>query len=303
MFGATSRRTWSYPPTKVQMKHKPSLPYLLVLPGLAILVAVMYPFLTGAWWSFNSYRLNRGDPEFNWGMNYVNLFTSGEGLHAIGVTLTYALVVVVAECVLGVGIAMLLNYGKYGNVFRMLIVLPLLLPPVIAALMWNVMLTENGVVNWILEALGQHKLLWLSGPDTALWTVILIDIWIFTPFVVLLAQAGLKSVPTELREAAAVDGAGPIRNFISVTLPMIMPVMVVIVTFRGIDSLKMFDIIYTTTKGGPVDATTNLHVLAYLDGIRNLNFGMAMASLIVLWLLCYLISFFLLKARRKEAIG
>lgn len=285
------------------MKNKPYLPYLLALPGIAILVAMLYPFLTGAWWSFNSYRLNRGGPEFNWGQNFVSLFSTGEGLHAIGVTLTYALVVVVAECVLGLGLAMLLNYGKYGNAFRLLIVLPLLLPPVIAALMWNVMLTENGVVNWLLEALGGQRLLWLSGPDSALWSVILIDIWIFTPFVVLLGQAGLKSIPAELREASAVDGAGPIRNFISVTLPMLMPILVVIITFRGIDSLKMFDIIYTTTQGGPVDATTNLHVLAYLDGIRNLNFGMAMASLIVLWLLCYLISFFLLKARRKEAMA
>ena len=203
----------------------------------------------------------------------------------------------------GIGLALLLNYGRYGNAFRLLIVLPLLLPPVIAALMWKVMLTENGVANWLLEAMGQHRLLWFSGPNTALWSVVLIDVWIFTPFVVLLAQAGLRSVPKELYEAAAVDGAGPIRNFVSITLPMLMPVLIVIITFRSIDSLKMFDIIYTTTQGGPVDATTSLHVLAYLDGIRHLNFGRAMTALIVLWLLCYLLSYFLLKARRKESMS
>lgn len=285
------------------MKHKPYLPYLLALPGIAVLVAILYPFLTGAWWSFTSYRLNRGDPEFNWGQNFVTLFSSGEGLHAIGVTLTYASVVVVVEVTLGIGLAMLLNYGRYGNYFRLIIVLPLLLPPVIAALMWKVMLTENGIANWLLESLGQQKLLWLNGTDSALWSVILIDVWIFTPFVVLLAQAGLRSIPKELREASAVDGAGPVRNFISVTLPMLMPILIVIVTFRGVDSLKMFDIIYTTTKGGPIDATTSLHVMAYLDGIRNLNFGMAMTALVVLWVLCYLISHFLLKARRKEAMA
>ncbi|MGV8911725.1 MAG: carbohydrate ABC transporter permease [Rhodoglobus sp.] len=285
------------------MKPKPYLPYLLVLPALAILVAILYPFLTGAWWSFTSYRLNRGDPKFNWGENYVNLLTTPDGLHAIGITLLYALIVVVIECVAGIGLAMLLNYGPYGNVFRLLIVLPLLLPPVIAALMWKVMLTENGVVNWLLETFGQERMLWLNSPDSALWSVILIDVWIFTPFVVLLAQAGLKSVPQELQEASAMDGAGPIRNFVSVTLPMLMPVLIVIVAFRGIDSLKMFDIIYTTTKGGPINATTNLHVLGYLDGIRNLNFGASMTALIVLWLLCYLISYFLLKARRKDALA
>ncbi|KJL18926.1 sn-glycerol-3-phosphate transport system permease protein UgpA [Microbacterium azadirachtae] len=279
------------------MKHKPYLPYALLVPGIAVLLAILYPFLTGAWWSFTSYRLNRGAPQFNGGQNFVELFTTGEGLHAIGVTLLYAITVVVIECVVGIGLAILLNQGRYGNTFRLLIVLPLLLPPVIAALMWKVMLTENGVVDWLLH---QH-LLWLNGPDSALGSVILIDVWIFTPFVVLLAQAGLKSVPTELREASAVDGAGPIRNFFEITLPMLKPVLVVIIAFRGIDSLKMFDIIYTTTKGGPVDATTNLHVLGYLEGIRNLNFGASMAALIVLWALCYAMSQLLLKARREEA--
>lgn len=285
------------------MKHTRSLPYLLVLPALALLVAILYPFLTGAWWSFSSYRLIRGAPEFNWGENFLTLFTTGAGLHAVGITLLYAAVVTILECVLGIGLAMLLNVGRYGNAFRLLIVLPMLLPPVIAALMWKVMLTENGVVNGMLEGIGLQKMLWLNGPDSALWAVVLIDVWIFTPFVVLLAQAGLKSIPQELREAAAVDGAGPIRHFVSVTLPMLMPVLIVIITFRSIDSLKMFDIIYVTTKGGPIDSTTNLHVMAYLDGIRNLNFGMAMAALMVLWVLCYLLSHFLLKARRKEAMS
>lgn len=283
------------------MKHKPYLPYLLVLPGLAILVAILYPFLTGVWWSFTSYRLTRGEPSFNGGKNYVNLFTSGEGWNAIAITLTYAIAVVIVELIIGTALAMMLNHGKYGSFFRILIVLPLLMPPVIAALMWKVMLTENGVVNWLITEMGGTKLLWFNGPDSALLTVMMIDVWLYTPFVVLLMQAALKSVPAELQEAAAVDGAGPLRNFFAVTLPLIMPVLIVVITFRGIDSLKMFDVIYTTTKGGPVDATTNLHVLAYLDGIRNMNFGAAMASLVVLWVLCYLISYLLLKARRKEA--
>lgn len=282
------------------MKHKPYLPYLLVLPGLAVLIAILYPFLTGVFWSFTSYRLTRGEPRVNWGENYVTLFTTGAGWHSIGITLTYAISAVVIEVILGTLIALALNHGRYGSFFRILIVLPLLMPPVIAALMWNVMLTENGVVNWLIEAAGGNRLLWLNGPDTALITVILIDVWLYTPFVVLLMQAGLKSVPTELREASAVDGASNMRHFFTITLPLTVPVLVVVIAFRGIDSLKMFDVIYTTTKGGPVDATTNLHVLAYLEGIRNMNFGAAMTALVVLWVICYVMSYVLLKARRKE---
>jgi multiple sugar transport system permease protein len=285
------------------MKHSKYLPYLLSAPGLILLLAIMYPFLTGAWWSFNSYRLNRGGPTFNWGENYLTLVTSGEGVHALLVTLTYTIATVVIETVLGVGIAMLLNKGPYGSFFRLLIVLPLLLPPVVATLMWKVMLTQNGLVNFLLTSIGMPISLWFNGPDSALSTVIMVDVWIFTPFVILLAQAGLRSIPTELSEASAMDGAGPIRNFLSVTLPLLRPVLVVIIIFRGIDSLKMFDIIYTSTKGGPVDATTTFHVQAYLDGIRSLNFGMAMASLMVLWLLTNFVSNRLLKIRRSESLG
>lgn len=282
------------------MKHKPYLPYLLALPGLAVLIALLYPFLTGVYWSFTSYRLTRGEPKFNGGKNFVALLASGDGWHAIAITLIYAIGVVVIEVVLGILIALALNHGRYGAFFRIIVVLPLLMPPVIAALMWKVMLTENGVTNWIITQLGGTRLLWFNGTDTALITVMLVDVWLYTPFVVLLMQAALKSVPHELREASAVDGASAFHHFFAVTLPLIIPVLVVVIAFRGIDSLKMFDVIYTTTKGGPVDATTNLHVLAYLEGIRNMNFGAAMTALVVLWVICYLMSYLLLKRRRKE---
>jgi len=285
------------------MKHSKILPYLLSAPGLILLLAIMYPFLTGVWWSFNSYRLNRGDATFNWGQNYVTLFTENGGMHAVLVTLIYTVATVLIETVLGIGIAMLLNRGPYGSFFRLLIVLPLLLPPVVATLMWKVMLTQNGLVNYLLTSVGIPISLWFNGLGTALSTVVLVDIWIFTPFVILLAQAGLRSIPTELSEASAMDGAGPIRNFLYVTLPLLRPVLVVIIIFRGIDSLKMFDIIYTSTKGGPVDATTTLHVQAYLDGMRSLNFGMAMATLMVLWILTNFVSNRLLKIRRAESLG
>lgn len=286
------------------MRHSKALPYLLLTPALILLVLVMYPFLTGVFWSFSSYKLTRGDPTFNWGRNYLTLFTNGDGLHALYITVIYALLVVVTEVILGIGIALLLNYpARYTGVFRILLVMPLLLPPVIAALMWKVMMTQRGILNYLLETVGLPPSLWVSSPDTALVSVAIIDMWVFTPFVVLLVQAGLKSIPHELTEASSVDGAGAVRNFRHVTLPMLAPVLVVVIIFRGIDSLKMFDIIYATTKGGPVNATTNLHVLGYIEGIRNLNFGASMTALVILWLLCFIMSNLLLKMRRKAALS
>src|SRR5699024_12400063 len=126
------------------MKHSKSLPYLLALPGIAVLVAILYPFLTGVWWSFTSYRLTEGGPSFNGGQNYLALFTTGDGLHAILVTLTYAVCAVVTEELIGTGLAYLLNLGPYGAFFRTLIPPPLLLRWVIATLSTQRKHTQNG---------------------------------------------------------------------------------------------------------------------------------------------------------------
>lgn len=167
-------------------------------------------------------------------------------------TLTYAVCAVVIEMFIGTGLVYHLNLGPYVAFFRILIVLPLLLPPVIAALVWKVMFAENGVADWLLESTIARGLPWFDGPDSALFTVILVHVWLYTLFVVLLIQAASRSIPTQLREASDADGAGPLRSFFSITLTMSTPVLIVVITFRGIVSLTIFDVIYTTTKGGPI---------------------------------------------------
>ena len=277
------------------------LPYLLMLPGIALLLAVLYPFLSGVYWSFTDFDLTLGqNPAFNGLTNYFQAFgLGGEGLHAILVTFAYAALAVTVQMLLGFGVALLLmREGLHIRFFRALIVLPLLMPPVIATMMWRVMMTPDGVLNYMLGWVYLPPFDWLGSTSTALFSVVLIDTWIYTPFVILILLAGMQSIPTEVHEAARVDGASYLREIWNLVVPLLRPFFIIVIVFRGIDSLKMFDIIYTATRGGPINATMNLHVQSYFTGIRSLNLGYSMRFLVVLWILCYALAFFLLRARR-----
>ena len=277
------------------------LPYLLMLPGIALLLAVLYPFLSGVYWSFTDFDLTMGqNPAFNGLTNYAQAFgLGGEGLHAILITFAYAALAVAVQTLLGFGVALLLmREGLHIRFFRALIVLPLLMPPVIATMMWRVMMTPDGVLNYMLGWVYLPPFDWLGSTSTALFSVVLIDTWIYTPFVILILLAGMQSIPTEVHEAARVDGASYLREVWNLVVPLLRPFFIIVIVFRGIDSLKMFDIIYTATRGGPINATMNLHVQSYFTGIRSLNIGYSMTFLVVLWILCYALAFVLLRVRR-----
>lgn len=283
------------------MNQSRRLPYLLLLPGIVLLLAVLYPFLSGVYWSFTDFDLTLGqNPAFTGLDNYVESFRpSGDGLHSILITFAYAALAVTAQLVLGFGVALLLTReGAHIKVFRALIVLPLLMPPVVATMMWRVMMTPDGVLNYMLSWVYLPPFDWLGSTSTALFSVVLIDTWIYTPFVILILLAGMQSIPTEIHEAARVDGASYVREVWNLVVPLLRPFFIIVIVFRGIDSLKMFDIIYTATRGGPIDATMNLHVQSYFTGIRALDIGSSMTFLVVLWALCYALAFFLLRARR-----
>jgi multiple sugar transport system permease protein len=272
-----------------------------MLPGIALLLAVLYPFLSGVYWSFTDFDLTLGqNPAFNGLTNYFEAFgLGGEGLHAILVTFAYAALAVTVQTLLGFGVALLLmREGLHIRFFRALIVLPLLMPPVIATMMWRVMMTPDGVLNYMLSWVYLPPFDWLGSTSTALFSVVLIDTWIYTPFVILILLAGMQSIPTEVHEAARVDGASYLREIWNLVVPLLRPFFIIVIVFRGIDSLKMFDIIYTATRGGPINATMNLHVQSYFTGIRSLNIGDSMTFLVVLWILCYALAFVLLRARR-----
>jgi multiple sugar transport system permease protein len=290
------------------MHHQPGrfVPYLYVLPGLVLLAGIMWPFLQGVHWAFMDFTLTRPqDMMFNGGANILRVLRPGTAeFRALLVTLRYAASAVVIETALGFTVALLLTWpARWTRIFRTMVILPMLVPPIAATLLWKVMLVDQGVVNYLLSTIGISAVNWLGSPGVAIWTVLLIDAWIFTPFAILILLAGLQSIPVEIIEAATIDGTGIIGRIRYIYLPMCRPFLLLVVLFRGIDSLKMFDIIWAATKGGPVHATMTLHILGYLNGVDYMNYGRSMAVLFVLWILCYGLSMALLKVRRQEVLA
>jgi multiple sugar transport system permease protein len=273
------------------------LPYLLSLPALLALIGILYPFILGVYYTFTNYNLTTsGNIEWIGLTNYIEIFSQTEFWKALEITSIFALSVVIIELSLGLSIAMLLNDQFPGvQILRALLIIPMMIPPIVSALMWKVILipTNQGVLNYFLSSLGIGPVAWLGDSGTALISMIIIDVWIYSPFAILIFIAGLQSLPKEPYEAAQVDGASGWFVFRKLTLPLLAPNIVLITLFRLIDSLKVFDIIYATTKGGPASATATLHIVSYFEAFRWNNIGRSMVYLFILWILCFLFAKFL----------
>ena len=190
------------------------------------------------------------------------------------------------QTVLGVGLAMLLNMTLPGMaVFRGLLLFPYIVPTVVIALNWRwIFNSEIGIVNHALLQLGiiDQNIAWLSTPDMAMASAILLNVWKYTPFVIICVLARLQTIPTELYDAAKVDGARSWRRFIDITLPMLKEVLVVVIVFRTIWTFNKFEEIYLLTRGGPGTSTFNLAVYAFEEGMANLRLGVAAATGVVM---------------------
>ena len=193
---------------------------------------------------------------------------------------------ILLQTVLGVGLALLLHLPLPGiAVFRGLLLFPYIVPTVVIALNWRwIFNSEIGIVNHALLSLGiiGENIAWLSTPGMAMLSAILLNVWKYTPFVVICVLARLQTIPTELYDAAKVDGAGPLRRFLDITLPMLKEVLVVVIVFRTIWTFNKFEEIYLLTRGGPGTSTFNLAVYAFEEGMANLRLGVAAATGVIM---------------------
>lgn len=274
------------------------LPYLLSLPALLVCIAILIPFFTAVIYSLQRYNLAfPSGRRFIWLGNFIALFSNASFWHTVYVSLAYTVLTVGVELLLGLGIAMLLwRRSLLTNLLSILLILPLMVAPAIAALMWKLMTNSNfGVLSYLISRLGVHDFRWGASPGSALFTVVLVDVWVYTPFIAILLLAGLRGLPRQPFEAAELDGVPGTFVFFRILLPMLLPYILTASLFRMLDSIQQFDIIYAMTQGGPGDTLLVFQVQAYLQAFTFTDIGRASAILIVLWAITYALTFVFMK--------
>ena len=272
---------------------------------MLLLVGMLYPFCLGFYYSLTSYYLQYPHLfRFIWLGNYIKLVQEPLFAYSLEFTLLYTLAAVVVQVGFGLAVALLLNSRIVGRgVLRAMMLMPLMMPPVITALMWKVMMasTKAGILNYLLSFFGLGPVNWLGSVNAAIVSVFIIDTWGNLPFVALILLGGLQSLPYEPYEAALVDGASGWSVFRYITLPLLKPFIILATTFRVMDSLRIFDVIYAATVGGPADATMNLHMRAFFFAFQWYQMGMGMAYAMVLLVLVFLASVLLMGYWKRAA--
>lgn len=269
------------------------LPYLLSLPALLTCIGILIPFLTAVAYSLQRYRLSQPwARKWNWGENYLNFMTDAAFWNTLKVSATYAFSTVICELLLGLGIALLLQRRTMiNNAISIMLLMPLMTAPALAALMWKLMTNPGfGIMSWLATQVGLENFRWASDPATAMLTVVIVDIWVYTPFIMILLLAGLRSLPQQPFEAATLDGVPRLFVFWRITLPMLTPFLLTATLFRVIESIQQFDIIYAMTQGGPGNRLTVFQVEAYLNFFQSTNVGRSAALMIILWAITYTLS-------------
>lgn len=232
--------------------------------------------------SFTTFNFARSTvPEFTGLGNYLgNVLGSGLFHNALIVTTKFILVAVTLQFVLGFGIALLLK-GRVRSrqLFLPVIITPMFITPVAVGLMFRFILDPQlGVLSYVLAALGLNTISWFTDPQMALLSIILADVWQFTPYMTLLLLAGLESIPEAPLEAARTDGASRREVFLDMVLPLMKPVIIAALVIRTIDASKVFAKVYTMTSGGPGIATETLSYYIYQVGFRDFHLGIASAQ-------------------------
>jgi multiple sugar transport system permease protein len=274
---------------------------MLVTPAIVTLIGLIaYPLIFNLNLSIHDVtilNIRSGEWDMIGLRNYVRTLQDRDSIDAFGRTLVFLVATVTLEVVLGLLAALIFNTSFRGKGFLMTLALvPMMITPVAVGLIWRMLLNAQwGIVNYYLSAVGLPEVVWLGTPTTAFISVILVEVWWGVSFVILVFLGGLSSLPTEPFEAAAIDGASSWQTFRFVTLPLMWPLILVVVTIRAIDAFRSFDVIYTLTQGGPADATRVFALEIYRTGFQNANFGLAAAKAMLLFVAVMILSSGLLR--------
>jgi multiple sugar transport system permease protein len=272
--------------------------HLFLAPALAVLALVtVYPLIQVIWLSFHRRLLIFDIDELIGLHNYVRLFGDERWWRAVMNTFYFTGVSVSLELILGIVFAMLLDSVVRGRgVLRAIVLLPWAIPTVVSAKMWEWIYNPDfGILNHLLGT----DINWLGSPFWALNAAVFMDVWKTTPFVTLLITAALQEIPDDLYRAARVDGADRTTIFRRITLPLIMPMIVVILVFRTLDAFRVFDAVYVLTGGGPAGTTETLSIYAYNLLFQTLQFGYGSTVALSVFVFVGLVTLFYLALLRR----
>ncbi|MCC6174250.1 MAG: sugar ABC transporter permease [Chloroflexi bacterium] len=278
------------------------LAFWLLLPATAgLVVFVFLPILYAFWISFNDYQLLTGATQWAGLKNYVRLLSDQVFALSLWVAFLYALMMVVAQVVGGLGLALLVQDRVRGiGFFRTAYFLPVVASFVVMAAVWKFLYAETGIFNTLLLTVGLPPQPFLRGVDQALPSLALLGLWKFVGFNMLVFLGGLQAIPQDMYEAADIDGAGPVRRFFSITLPLLKRVMLFVVVMTTIEAFKVFTPIYVMTSGGPQDSTNAVVFLVFRTAFRYNEMSYAAAMSFVLLGLVMLLMWAQFRALRTE---
>jgi raffinose/stachyose/melibiose transport system permease protein len=269
-------------------------PWWFALPALLLFAfVVLVPSARGVYYAFTDW--DGLDPDFSFiGLdNFSEMFRDADAVQAIWHTLLIAVAITVVQNALGLLLALGVNSAiKSRNLLRVFLFAPAVITPIVTAYLWRNLLGPDGAVNSLFGAvgLGGWKQDWLGSPQVALWSVIGVIVWQYAGYSMVIFLAGLQSVPKEIHEAAAIDGAGPVRRFWSVTRPLLAPALTINLMLSIIGGIKLFDQVYALTGGGPGHATDTISTLIYKDAFTLGEFGYSIALAVVLTVIVAIVS-------------
>lgn len=280
-------------------RREESVAYLFILPlTVVILLFIVIPVL-GTFWTSLYRDVTYLPTRFAFLENYERLFTDGAFWQSLRFTLLFVAVTIPLEMVLGMVFALILNERlRYRNALRATVLIPWAVPTIVAARTWELIYNYGyGLANYLLGLfhISEQAVNWLGSPVSAFFALVIADVWKTTPFVAIILLAGLQTIPEEIYEQARVDGTTFIQRFFKITLPMLRPVVAIALIFRSIDTIRILDLIYVVTDGGPGGSTTSLSLYGY-KYFNEGDFGYGSAIAVLLFILAFLLSVSYLKA-------
>ncbi len=272
-----------------------------------LLVFYAYPLVRSVDLSIHDYTIRafvQGNPEFVGLDNYVAVFSNPLFSQALGNTAVFVFVSLAFQYAIGLALAVFFRSSfRLSGVLRALFLVPWLLPLIVSASTWSWMLnSDSGIINSVLSAFGIGQINWLTSPDTAMIAVLVANIWLGIPFNLVILYAGLQNIPADVYEAASIDGAGPWRQFWSITFPLLRPVSAITLLLGLVYTLKVVDIIWIMTAGGPANATTTLAIWSYREAFGTGQPSLSPAAAVgnVLIVIALIFGFLYLRTQRRQ---